>query len=91
MDSAVIKITTQLEHRIKWDKNKPHFSEKEFFKLAKFGFGSKRKMLKNNLAGGYHLSNEEAEKILVDAGVNPKVRAEELTIDEWLKILALMK
>lgn len=88
VDSAVIKIVARPEARIKADKNNSHFSEKEFFKLAKFGFGSKRKMLKNNLAGGYHLSNDEAEKLLIAAGLNPKTRAEELTIDEWLNLLA---
>jgi 16S rRNA (adenine1518-N6/adenine1519-N6)-dimethyltransferase len=60
--------------------------EKEFFRIAKFGFSAKRKMLKNNLAGGLHITPAEAEKILVKVGFNPKARAEDLSVADWLKL-----
>ncbi|MFA6393890.1 MAG: 16S rRNA (adenine(1518)-N(6)/adenine(1519)-N(6))-dimethyltransferase RsmA [Patescibacteria group bacterium] len=61
--------------------------EKKFFRLVKFGFSSKRRMLKNNLAGGLKISNEEAEKALAAIGLNPKIRAEGLSVDDWIKLL----
>jgi hypothetical protein len=44
-------------------------------------------MLKNNLANGYHISQEEAEKWLKKAGFDWKIRAQELSVDNWQKIL----
>ena len=54
----------------------PEIDTKKFFALVKKGFSAKRKMLKNNLSG------IDFEKI----GLNPKIRAENLTIGDWLKI-----
>jgi 16S rRNA (adenine1518-N6/adenine1519-N6)-dimethyltransferase len=79
VDSAIIKI------RIKKEKITA-IDEQDFFRLAKFGFSAKRKMLKNNLGGGLHIKPAEAEKILVKAGLNPKARAEDLSIEDWIKI-----
>jgi len=80
VDSAIIKI------RVKREKIKD-VGEKEFFRIAKFGFSAKRKMLKNNLAGGLHIAPAEAEKMLVAAGFNPKIRAEDLSVEDWKKII----
>jgi Dimethyladenosine transferase (rRNA methylation) len=65
-------------------------AEANFFRLAKFGFSAKRKMLKNNLAGGLHVTPAEAEKILVKAGFNPKARAEDLSVEDWKKLAQLI-
>jgi 16S rRNA (adenine1518-N6/adenine1519-N6)-dimethyltransferase len=82
VDSAIIKIRIKNEElRIK------NIEEKDFFRMAKFGFSAKRKMLKNNLGGGLHIAPAEAEKMLVAAGLNPKARAEDLAIDDWKKII----
>ena len=43
-------------------------------------------MLKNNLANGYHISQEEAESRLQKAGFNIKIRAQELSVDDWAKL-----
>jgi 16S rRNA (adenine1518-N6/adenine1519-N6)-dimethyltransferase len=61
--------------------------EKDLFRLAKFGFSAKRKMLKNNLAGGLHIAPAEAEKMLVAAGLNPKARAEDLSLSDWFNLM----
>ena len=60
--------------------------ERDFFRLVKFGFSSKRKMLKNNLAAGYKISSQMAENKLKKVGFNPKIRAEELAVEDWLKL-----
>ncbi len=83
VDSAIIKIKVKREERRDAD-------EKDFFRLAKFGFSARRKMLKNNLAGGLHIKPAEAEAILVKAGFNPKIRAEDLGVGDWERIIKLL-
>ncbi|MEA1962679.1 MAG: hypothetical protein U9M94_00395, partial [Patescibacteria group bacterium] len=60
-----------------------NIDEKKFFQLVRIGFSSKRKMLKNNLAGGYKISQKDAENWLKKAGFNEKIRAQELSVDDW--------
>ncbi len=64
-------------------------NEKEFFRLVKIGFSARRKMLKNNLANGYHISHKEAENWLKKAGFDLKIRAQELSVADWLEILEM--
>ena len=54
-----------------------------FFKVAKAGFGQKRKQLHNALKAGLGRSGEEIDRALVSAQIDPKRRAETLTIAEW--------
>lgn len=61
--------------------------EKEFFRLVKAGFSSKRKKLRSSLASGLRLSKQAAEDLLVSAGVNPDHRAEMLSISDWQRLL----
>ncbi|MDD5528361.1 MAG: 16S rRNA (adenine(1518)-N(6)/adenine(1519)-N(6))-dimethyltransferase RsmA [Patescibacteria group bacterium] len=82
VDSAIIQL------RIKNEKLKiSGEDEKSFFRMAKIGFSAKRKMLKNNLANGLHVPAAEVEKMLVEAGFNPKIRAEDLGVEDWKKIV----
>lgn len=77
VDSAVIKITPHVGHRMSYID-----TEKKFFKLVKMGFSAKRKMLKNNLSTLLKINNVNLEKL----GLNPNVRAENLTINDWIKL-----
>ena len=79
VDSAVIRIVTK--------KDKFKVDEKQFFRLVKIGFSAKRKMLKNNLANGYHISDQKVQEILINRGFSPKTRAQELSLPDWIKIL----
>jgi len=54
-----------------------------FFRLAKAGFSQKRKMLRNTMAAGLHLSSEQAEALLRSAGIDPMRRAQTLDLVEW--------
>ncbi len=54
-----------------------------FFQLAKAGFSQKRKTLRNSLAGGLGCEKETAEMLLVQAGISPQERAENLTLQNW--------
>ena len=58
----------------------------KFFRLAKAGFGQKRKQLKNALAAGLGMTGDGAPALLKAAGVDPMRRAETLTVAEWMKL-----
>lgn len=80
VDSAVIRIKLHAEPRI------PVSLLDNFFKLAKAGFSQKRKTLRNSLSGGLRIPANDAESLLTDAGIDPRRRAETLSLDEWRKI-----
>jgi 16S rRNA (adenine1518-N6/adenine1519-N6)-dimethyltransferase len=54
-----------------------------FFRLAKAGFSQKRKQLHNALSAGMHWSPKYGETILSNAEIDPKRRAETISIQEW--------
>jgi 16S rRNA (adenine1518-N6/adenine1519-N6)-dimethyltransferase len=59
-----------------------------FFRVVRAGFGQKRKTLRNSLAAGLHLPTDVTEAALSAAGLNPKQRAQELSIPQWLRLTA---
>ncbi len=86
VDSAVVQLRIKNEElRIK------NINEKDFFRLVKIGFSAKRKMLKNNLANGFHIADEEATEKIVKAGFKVSVRAQELSVEDWVKLLEEFK
>ena len=62
-----------------------------FFKLNKAGFSQKRKTLRNSLSSGLHLAPTTAEELLLKANIDPKRRAETLSIEEWEKLCEILK
>jgi 16S rRNA (adenine1518-N6/adenine1519-N6)-dimethyltransferase len=54
-----------------------------FFRLCKAGFSQKRKTLRNSLSGGLGIAAADTEKMLALAGIDPKRRAETLSLEEW--------
>ncbi|MCL2432943.1 MAG: 16S rRNA (adenine(1518)-N(6)/adenine(1519)-N(6))-dimethyltransferase RsmA [Clostridia bacterium] len=55
----------------------------QFFKVARAAFAMRRKTLANNLVKGLGMPREAAENALHQCGLNPAVRAEELTVEEF--------
>lgn len=54
-----------------------------FFAVVKAGFGQKRKQLRNALRAGLPLPTQAIDAALAQAHVDPKRRAETLTLTEW--------
>jgi 16S rRNA (adenine1518-N6/adenine1519-N6)-dimethyltransferase len=70
-------------------KPKPLFSEvneKDFFKIVKIGFAGRRKTLGNSLSGGLRISKEEIRELLDKCDINPELRAQALSLEQWYKI-----
>ena len=61
-----------------------NLDEKKFFEVLKKGFKSKRKILVGNLG----ISNDpNLEKIMSDCGITKNTRAEDITLEQWGRIL----
>lgn len=63
---------------------------KQFFRVVKAGFSAKRKKLRSSISSGLHLAKPEAEQLLRTAGINPDDRAEQLSIDDWVRLTKIM-
>jgi len=64
-------------------------SEKDFFHLIKTGFAQKRKMLINNLKN-LKEGSLEPKKILEKCKIQPKARAENLSINDWVCVYEML-
>jgi 16S rRNA (adenine1518-N6/adenine1519-N6)-dimethyltransferase len=79
VDSAILKINV-------FSKPKLEVSEKQFFRLVKISFSSRRKTLLNNLCAGFRLEKKTMQKVLEQAKLNLNVRAQELSLEEWQQV-----
>jgi 16S rRNA (adenine1518-N6/adenine1519-N6)-dimethyltransferase len=77
VDSAVIRVDILSEPVISYPLLNP------FFRLAKAGFSQKRKTLGNALAASLAWPKNRAEGLLLAAGIEPRRRAETLSLAEW--------
>ena len=57
-----------------------------FFRIVRAGFGQRRKQLRNGLAHGLGLPANDVAAVLEQAGVDPRRRAETLTLAEWGRV-----
>jgi len=67
--------------------NKVEKEKKQFWRLAKVGFSSRRKQLKNNLQSEF--DQKEIKNVLVQLGLKETVRAQELSVDDWSELSKL--
>ena len=79
VDSAILRVDLSRGTLL------PLASEKAFFRIVRAGFSQKRKQLQKNLRSlGYN--RQQTVAMLQEAGVDPKRRAETLSVQEWLDI-----
>ena len=57
-----------------------------FFRIIRAGFSAPRKQLHNSLAQGLKLESETASQLLQEAGIDPRRRAETLSLEEWSQV-----
>lgn len=80
VDSQVIILRTRQEPLVAPE------DEQAFFRVVKAGFGAKRKKLRSSLAGGLAISKLAASELLHHVGINPDLRAEDLSLDDWQRL-----
>jgi hypothetical protein len=61
--------------------------QKAFFRVVKAGFANKRKKLRSSMSAGLAISKSDAKKLLRQAGIDPDLRAEDLSIDDWIRLM----
>lgn len=55
-------------------------------RLVRAGFSERRKKLRSSLSGGLGISKPEAEQLLARAGIDPNLRAQALSLDDWYRL-----
>lgn len=66
---------------------KPASDTEDFFRLVKVGFASRRKTLIKNLLS-LKYEKEKLQKIFTELGFDLKIRAQELTVEDWRSLLS---
>lgn len=77
VDSAVVRLEVRPEPAA------PDVDRGQFFEVVRAGFGQKRKQLLNSLSSGLGLDKERIRAYMEEAGIDPRRRAETLSLDEW--------
>ena len=86
VDSEVINLKIRKEPFVKVNK------EKDFFKLIKYAFMQRRKTLINALSKCDIFKNkEEIKKIIINLGLDERVRGEDLGIEQFADIINHLK
>lgn len=60
------------------------------FRLVKAGFSERRKKLRSSLSGGLGISKLQAEELLKKANIDPNLRAQNLGLQDWLKLVTVI-
>lgn len=81
VDSAVIRLD------IKRSRELPEDEEKLLFRLVRAGFSQRRKQLVNPLSAELKCSKSEVAELLSGVGLKPTARAEELTLNDYIKLV----
>jgi 16S rRNA (adenine1518-N6/adenine1519-N6)-dimethyltransferase len=77
VQSAVVRLDVRDNAEVEVD------DRERFLDLVKAGFAAPRKRLRNSLAVGLRTSAEQAESVLITAGIDPTLRPEALELDAW--------
>ena len=81
VESAVVRIDLHPQPLL------PAQEVDTFFQVVRAGFAQRRKQLHNTLAAGLQISSEQTKERLRDAGVDPRRRAQALSLDDWLRVV----
>jgi len=80
VDSAVLRVDCHARALV------PPDLAPFFFRVVKAGFGQPRKMLRNTISSGLAIPAGQAEAIMLGSDIDPRRRAETLSIEEWSKL-----
>jgi 16S rRNA (adenine1518-N6/adenine1519-N6)-dimethyltransferase len=83
VDSAIIKLQNISKEKF----IAANVSEKDFFELVKAGFSHKRKVLISNLKEWAKNHNINLEEKFIQNNLDLKIRAENLSVQDWFNLL----
>ena len=62
-----------------------------FFQVGRSGFSSARKQLRNSLGHSFDMAGTQMEEVLREAWIDPRLRAEALSLEEWGRLYDAFK
>lgn len=84
VDSMVVRLDVKKELPLEGE------AEKRLFRVVKAAFGHRRKTLVNTLSSGLKIEKARAAEAIAEAGLKPTVRAEELSLDEFIRLSQIL-
>lgn len=78
VDSAVLRARFKVEE--------PNVDEKKFFKIVHACFSTRRKTILNALSNQLDIAKDELKKIILMAGLDENLRAEDLSLDDYIRL-----
>jgi 16S rRNA (adenine1518-N6/adenine1519-N6)-dimethyltransferase len=87
VDSAVLRIEVSEHPSLLREGG---VKETDFFRVVRAGFSQKRKTLRNSLSGGLGLAPANTKSFLEQASIDPRSRAETLSLEEWARLTAVI-
>lgn len=94
VDSAVLRVEDIMGEKQIIEENTKNgydFTQKQFFQVVKGGFSAKRKQIHNNLTNSFHADPDTIYRVLLENGIKPQLRAQDLKIDDWEKLTMGLK
>ncbi|MBI3287651.1 MAG: 16S rRNA (adenine(1518)-N(6)/adenine(1519)-N(6))-dimethyltransferase RsmA [Chloroflexi bacterium] len=80
VESAVLRLDTRIPPL-------GHGERERFFEMVRAGYSQRRKYLRNALAQGTGRSSQEIEAALRQAGLSERSRAQDLSVEDWIRLL----
>ena len=80
VDSAIVKLVVKDELEVCPD------NQELFYKVVRGSFVQRRKTLVNNLLSSLNLPKTSVIEMLEDLGYNPQIRAESLSVNDFIRI-----
>jgi 16S rRNA (adenine1518-N6/adenine1519-N6)-dimethyltransferase len=80
VDSAVVRIAPHPQLPLE------RHEVAAFFAVVRAGFAQRRKQLRNSLLHGLRVSVDELSAAMAKAGIDPRRRAQTLSVEEWLTL-----
>ena len=77
VDSRVVRLEVRAQPAV------PDVEPARFFQVVRAGFSQRRKQLRNSLSAGLSCTKEQAERWLISSGIEPRRRAETVSLQEW--------
>lgn len=84
VDSMVVRLDVKKELPLEGE------AEKRLFRVVKAAFGQRRKTLVNTLSSGLKIEKARAAEAIAEAGLKPTIRAEELSLDEFIRLSQIL-
>lgn len=85
VDSAVIRMEIEQRNELS------EAEERLLFRLIRSGFSQRRKQLTNPLSGELHRSKGELSALFAELGIKTTARAEELTLEDYIRLARILK